>query len=158
LARRDHVAFIDEEFRDAPGKLGVDIDFVGFEATISEGDAGRQPGVMLLPPPPAYARAGADKQQQSEERDTRSPPPLWPRRRSLDNRRETAALFFVQDAQLDACITALRSMLRHQYACSWISGPDSSSGDLDEIGVAKPLAVIENGNDFRRNAEQGYLV
>ena len=36
LARRHHVAFIDKKFRDAAGKLGVDVDLVGFEAAISE--------------------------------------------------------------------------------------------------------------------------
>jgi hypothetical protein len=31
-----------------------------------------------------------------------------------------------------------------------------SPGDLNEIGVAKPFAIIENRNDFRANPEQYY--
>ncbi|MBV8574797.1 MAG: hypothetical protein JOZ58_07125 [Acetobacteraceae bacterium] len=81
-----------KKFRDAAGKFGIDVDLVGFEAAVSEGDSRRQLRLTLLPPHPAYARAGADQQQQSEERDTRSPPPLRPRRRLLDDGRETAAL------------------------------------------------------------------
>ena len=139
-----------------PGKLGVDIYFVGFEASISKGDAGWHPGVMLLPPLPA-ARTRADKQQQSEERDARSPPPLW-RRWLLKDGRQTAALFLERRARLDARIWDLRFLLGHQNACSSASRPEPFKGDLDEIGVVKPLAVIENGNDFRGDAEQGYLV
>src|SRR6516164_11488653 len=33
-------------------------------------------------------------------------------------------------------------------------GPIPSSDDLDEIGVAKPLAVVEKRNDFWRDPEQ----
>jgi hypothetical protein len=40
LACRHHVAFIDKKLRDAAGKLRVDVDFIGFEATISRGDSG----------------------------------------------------------------------------------------------------------------------
>jgi len=50
LACRHHVTLIDEKFRDTAGKLGVDIDFIGFEATIPVGNAGRQQRLMLLPP------------------------------------------------------------------------------------------------------------
>jgi len=35
-------------------------------------------------------------------------------------------------------------------------GPIPSSDDVDEIGVAKPLAVVEKRNDFWRNPEQHY--
>ena len=65
LAGRHHVAFIDKKFRDPAGKLGVDVDLVGFEAAISGGDAGRQLRLMLMPPEPADARARADHQQQT---------------------------------------------------------------------------------------------
>src|ERR1700739_4737304 len=37
-------------------------------------------------------------------------------------------------------------------------GPILLTGDLDEIAVAKPLAVVENRNKLRRNPEQGYLL
>src|SRR5271155_907378 len=37
-------------------------------------------------------------------------------------------------------------------------GPILLTGDLDEIAVAKPLAVVENRNNLRRNPEQGYLL
>jgi hypothetical protein len=57
LACRHHVAFIDKKFRDAPGKLGVDVDLVRFQATIPGGDARWQPHLMLLPPQPPDARA-----------------------------------------------------------------------------------------------------
>ena len=158
LAGRYHIAFVDKKFRDTAGKLGVDVDLVSFEAAISRGDSGRQPRLMLMPPQPADARAGADHQQQRYNRDTRSPPPLWPRRRLLDDGRETAALLVRRRPQLDGWITALRFLLGHRNACSGTSGPIPLSGDLDEIGVTKPLAVVENGNDLRRNPEQDYLV
>ena len=61
LARRNHVAFIDEQLRNAAGKLCVDVDLVGFEAAISGRDARRQPRLIVLPPRPADARAGADE-------------------------------------------------------------------------------------------------
>ena len=38
------------------------------------------------------------------------------------------------------------------------SGPNPFKRRLDEIGVAKPLAVIENGDDFWRNPEQFYFL
>ena len=68
-----HVAFVDEELRDAAGKLGVDVDFVGFEPTISGGDAGRQLRLMLMPPDQPMPAPRADQQQQSQDHDTRSP-------------------------------------------------------------------------------------
>src|SRR5690242_12258517 len=37
-------------------------------------------------------------------------------------------------------------------------GPIRLTGDLDEIAVAKPLAVVENRNNLRRNPEQCYLL
>ena len=55
---------IDKELRDPAGELGVDVDFVGFEAAISGGDAGRQPRLMLLPPDQPMPAARADQQQQ----------------------------------------------------------------------------------------------
>jgi hypothetical protein len=124
LACRHHVAFIDKKLRDAPGKLGVDVDFVGFEATISGGNAGWQLRVMLLPPHPAHAHAhaGADNCQHGYDHDTQSPPPLWPRQRLLNDGRESAVLLLRWCPQLDAGITALRFLLGHQNAFWGISG------------------------------------
>jgi hypothetical protein len=124
LAGRHHVAFIDKKLRDPASKLGVDVDFVGFEAAISGGDAGRQPRLVLMPPEPADARARAGHHQQRYNHDTRSPPPLWPRRRSLNDGRETATRLVRRCPQLDVWITALCFLLRHQNACSSTSGPD----------------------------------
>jgi hypothetical protein len=51
---------VDKELCGAAGKLGVDVDLVGFEATICRGDTRRQLRLMLLPPQPPDARAHAD--------------------------------------------------------------------------------------------------
>jgi len=73
-----HVAFVDEQLRNAAGKFGVDVDLVRFEAAIAPCDARRQPRLMVLPPEPADARPGADHQQNQQKRETRSRASLRP--------------------------------------------------------------------------------
>jgi len=95
--------------------------------------------LMLLPPQPPDARTCADHQQQNEKRDTRSPPPLWPRRRSLNDGRETTSLFVQRRAQLDVWITVLRSLFGHQNAFSRTSGPIRQATTLTRSVWPNPL-------------------
>ena len=55
LARLDQVALVDEQFGDASGEFGVDVDLVGLDAAISRHDPVRKLRQMLAPPinPPA---------------------------------------------------------------------------------------------------------
>jgi hypothetical protein len=41
LASFDHIASVSEYLRDAPGELGVDVDLLGFDSAITEGDSQR---------------------------------------------------------------------------------------------------------------------
>jgi len=50
LTRRHDVAFVDEELRDAAGKLRVDVERIRFEPTIAIRDARRQLHLMVPPP------------------------------------------------------------------------------------------------------------
>ncbi len=50
LAWLDHVALVGQQFGDTAGEFGGDIDLVGFEAAVAEGDPGRQSLARLQPP------------------------------------------------------------------------------------------------------------
>ena len=67
LAGFDQVAFVGQDFADAGGVFGVDIDLVGFEPAIAEDDAGRQWRVKSLPP--VIGPAGAAAQDGERHRD-----------------------------------------------------------------------------------------
>jgi hypothetical protein len=46
----DHVALVAEDFGDPPGKLGGDVDLVGFDAAVARGNPRRQLRPGMLPP------------------------------------------------------------------------------------------------------------
>src|SRR5690242_13865490 len=45
-----HIAFIRQQFHNAAGELGVDVDLVGLDASVAERDSRRQLAMVLLPP------------------------------------------------------------------------------------------------------------
>ena len=68
----DHVAFLDQQLRQAAGEFGRDVDFVGLDAAVALDDADRQFGMVLLPP----IGAGARRQNECDERSShRGPAP-----------------------------------------------------------------------------------
>ena len=68
----DNVAFVGEDFGDAPRKLGVDVDPVRLEPAIAEDDGGRQWRVETLPPvksapPPAPTKTATTTAMRSHQ-------------------------------------------------------------------------------------------
>ena len=68
LAGFDHVAFVGEHFRDAPGELGVDVDLVGLDPAVARCDPYRKAALTRMPPIGARAASGEDHERQQRQR------------------------------------------------------------------------------------------
>ena len=77
LAGFDQVTLVDEDFGDAGGVFGVDVNLVRFKPAVAENDTGRQRRVQPLPPVISAARAAA---QNDECKHNPKPPPAAGRR------------------------------------------------------------------------------
>ena len=89
LAGLHHIAFVGQDFGDAAGEFGVDVDLVGLEPAVAEGDAGRQLPLKVVPPIISAAGAAGDERQGHD--DPQPPSACRPRLRDRNRQAGTAS-------------------------------------------------------------------